>query len=181
MAIRRFKPKFRETLLTNARWLDFLDGGQNHAFTKYAQQRAEEANRTKRTQAAKENGARGGKVRADRKKEADVNREISALEFHGKLWRNNRGTIQDGQRYIKYGVGPNGASDFIGYVEIDITPEMVGQRFARFLAIEAKRPGENAREDQSAFIDSVLEAGGMAGVAHSGDEAKQIIGCKKPD
>ena len=58
---------------------------------------------------------------------------------------------------------------------VTITPEMVGRKVAVFLAIEAKRPGEPAREDQFKFLTRVVDSGGIAGVAHSAEELEAII------
>jgi hypothetical protein len=68
----------------------------------------------------------------------------------------------------------SGTSDVIGLHSITITPEMVGCRIAVFVAIEAK---DRARltPAQRAYLTIIHEAGGIAGVAHSVDEAQQII------
>lgn len=108
--------------------------------------------------------------------ERKVNEQIAAMKFDGKLYRNNRGAVSLGNgNFMRYGVGPNGAGDWIGWRSVTITPAMVGRRVALFANIEAKSPGRNADPDQSAFIDYVLAAGGIAGVAHSATEALAII------
>ena len=111
--------------------------------------------------------------------ERDVNREITsaAKQFDNvKLWRNNRGQVilPNGGR-LTYGVGPNGASDFIGYTRLTITQDMVGCIVAQFTAVESKRPGERATDEQAEFIERVEQDGGWAGVAHSGEEAVAIL------
>lgn len=69
-----------------------------------------------------------------------------------------------------------GSSDGIGWHSVVITPEMVGQKFARFLAVETKAPkGGRIRPEQAQFIQSVLAAGGVAGVARSADEASALL------
>jgi hypothetical protein len=111
--------------------------------------------------------------------ERDVSKQIQevAKQFDNvKLWRNNRGQVMlDNGARIAYGVGPNGASDFIGYRRITITLDMVGHRIAQFLAIEAKRPGAKARPDQADFIEQVNEDGGRAGVATSAEETIKVL------
>lgn len=111
--------------------------------------------------------------------ERKVNEEIrdTAKELrHVKLWRNNRGQVQlPNGGALRYGVGPNGASDWIGFRTVEITADMVGQHFAQFVAVESKAPKKNATQEQSDFIDTVLEAGGIAGVAHSGCELRGIL------
>lgn len=110
--------------------------------------------------------------------ESAVNDEIHNAVKHRpqvKLWRNNRGVAQYGNSTVVYGVGPRGASDWIGYIKETITQEMVGQTFARFVAVEAKRPGGRPDDDQQRFINQVLDDGGRAGCATCGDDAWQII------
>jgi len=93
-----------------------------------------------------------------------------------RLFRNNRGVYQDkAGNWITYGVGPNGASDLLGWRQVVIRPEHIGATIAQFLAIEVKPPGEDATEDQEKFGNMVTAAGGLFGVAHSADEAEKII------
>lgn len=111
--------------------------------------------------------------------ERDVNsdiREWARYQPDMMLWRNNRGQVElpSGAR-ITYGVGPNGASDWIGYKSIIVTPDMVGQRIAVFLAVEAKAPRGEPTDDQITFIDRINAAGGRAGIAHNAKQAEEII------
>ena len=93
-----------------------------------------------------------------------------------ELYRNSRGSvILDNGGRLTYGLGPNGASDLIGYRTLTITPDMVGRTIAQFVAIEAKRPGAEARDDQAEFLARIDKAGGVAGVAHSAEELQAII------
>lgn len=69
-----------------------------------------------------------------------------------------------------------GSSDLIGWRTITITPEMVGQRVAVFVAIEVKSDRGRATEDQAAFLRAVAAAGGMGGVARSVEDAEGIVG-----
>lgn len=113
------------------------------------------------------------------KLESEVSAEIvrAAKQFGNvKLWRNNRGQVMlpNGGR-LSYGVGPNGASDFIGYRRITITQDMVGQRIAQFLAVESKRPNAHGTDPQLEFIARVESDGGCAGIAHDSEEALRII------
>jgi hypothetical protein len=110
--------------------------------------------------------------------EAAVNDDIYATYSRRpdvKLWRNNRGVAQYGQQIVRYGVGPRGASDWIGYRVVTITQEMVGQRLAQFAALEAKRPGETPDDNQQRFLDSVTADGGVAGWADSAAKAREIL------
>ena len=115
--------------------------------------------------------------------ERDVNKEIEreARRFDNvKLWRNNRGQVMlpNGGR-LTYGVGPNGASDFIGYRRVTITQDMVGRYIAQFLCVESKRPTKRGTDDQLEFIARVENDGGVGGVAHSGEEALRIFTGRK--
>lgn len=92
-----------------------------------------------------------------------------------RLFRNNVGvaTFPDGSR-VAYGLAP-GSSDIIGWQRITITPDMVGKDVAVFIAIEAKGPKGRVSEKQLNFIETVNKFGGKAGIAHSADEAENII------
>ena len=122
---------------------------------------------------------RGVKFAAAPIRESEILRQVLALKpLNTDYWRNTRGRYlhhQSGQ-WISYGLGPNGASDCIGYRVIRITPDMVGKRVAQFLAIETKAPGEQSTEDQDAFIDNIRAAGGCAGVVYSVEEAARLLG-----
>lgn len=69
---------------------------------------------------------------------------------------------------------PNGFSDLFGWTSELITPEMVGQRIARFLAIEMKDAKGRVSPEQAAFVAAVQRDGGRAGVARSVTEAETI-------
>lgn len=92
-----------------------------------------------------------------------------------KLYRNNRGVAVYGNQQVRYGVGPRGGSDWIGYRRLLITADMVGKSVAQFVAIEAKRPGAKTDDGQQHFIDMVNQDGGRAGCATSGKEAEDIL------
>lgn len=94
-----------------------------------------------------------------------------------RLWRNNTGKIigQDG-RMVTFGLCP-GSADLIGYRSITITPEMVGQTVAVFAAIEVKAPQGRPTAEQTAFLQHVREAGGVAGIARSVGEAERLLSC----
>jgi hypothetical protein len=117
---------------------------------------------------------------------SDENAVSNAIQVaHGRgavrLLRNNVGALPDRSgRLVRYGLGQSGAtrvvgtSDLIGWRTITITPDMVGQTIAQFVAIEVKDRA-TATPEQEAFIDAVNRAGGLAGVAHSPDEAAAIL------
>lgn len=92
-----------------------------------------------------------------------------------RLFRNNRGAARarDGS-LVKYGVAPGG-SDLIGWRVLTVTPDMIGDRVAVFVAIEVKGPAGRPSENQRNFIDQVKAAGGLAGVAKSTSDALKIL------
>ena len=122
--------------------------------------------------------ARGPRKPSQGVTEAQVNGEIREYVKERDdvtLWRNNRGQIETANGRLVYGVGPNGSSDWLGYQRIVVTPDLVGCTLAVFLAVEAKRPGADATDDQMRFIERVQLAGGISGVAHSRDELEGIL------
>jgi hypothetical protein len=62
---------------------------------------------------------------------------------------------------------PPGTSDLIGWHSVTVTPEMVGQRVALFLAIETKAARGRATAEQSNFVDVVNAAGGIGVIART--------------
>lgn len=106
------------------------------------------------------------------------------------LMRNNSGVLLDQTgRPVRYGLMNDSkkvndqikSSDLIGFTRVTITPEMVGQTFAVFTAVEVKRPGwilnlKDARERaQQNFIEWIKIKGGFAGFAQSVDDLKAIL------
>lgn len=74
-----------------------------------------------------------------------------------------------------------GASDLIGWRQVEVTPEMVGKRVAVFVAVETKRTkGGRASEAQVNFCEQVRTAGGIAGIANSPEAAQAIIDDWRP-
>lgn len=69
-----------------------------------------------------------------------------------------------------------GFSDLFGFVPVEITPDMVGEKIAAFVAIEVKSPRGRVSENQEKFLNFVARQGGFAGVARSSDDALKIIG-----
>lgn len=91
-----------------------------------------------------------------------------------RLWRNNTGALRDQQgRLVRFGLCP-GSSDLIGLRTRIITETDLGHRFAQFVAIEVKHQGR-LTDQQRAFLEMVTQAGGLAGVARSPEEARVIL------
>jgi hypothetical protein len=92
-----------------------------------------------------------------------------------RVFRNNVGAIKDqGGRLVTFGLC-KGSSDLIGWQSVTVTPDMVGQRVAIFLAVEVKGPKTPVRPEQENFIARVRDAGGLAGIARSVSDAITIL------
>lgn len=93
-----------------------------------------------------------------------------------RLFRNNTGAMRDERgQLVRFGLCP-GSADLIGYRTVTITPDMVGQRVAVFAAVEVKAPTGRPTAEQTAFLEHVTAAGGLAGIARSVDDAQRILG-----
>lgn len=77
-------------------------------------------------------------------------------------------------RVVTFGMAP-GSSDLIGWVETEVTEEMIGDVIARFAAIEVKQKLGRVTPGQANFLRVAKEAGAIAGVARSVDEAWSLI------
>ena len=64
-----------------------------------------------------------------------------------------------------------GSADLIGWRQVEITPEMVGQKIAVFTAIECKTPKGKATAEQVNFLRHVAQFGGNAIIATSAADA----------
>jgi len=96
-----------------------------------------------------------------------------------RLWRNNTGAVVDQQgRFVRFGLC-KGSSDLIGLRSLEITPEMVGQRVAQFVALEVKTAQGVLSPEQRAFLRLVQQLGGMAAACRSVEEAEQLLGCPR--
>ena len=68
-----------------------------------------------------------------------------------------------------------GSSDLIGWTQRTITADMVGKKIAVFTAVEVKTESGRASAPQLNFIQRLREAGGIAGIARSPEEARNLI------
>ncbi len=92
-----------------------------------------------------------------------------------RVFRNNVGKLYDRNgRVVTYGLCV-GSSDLIGYLPVTITPAMVGQRVAVFVAIEAKTATGRLRPEQQQFLRVVRDAGGIATVVRSVADAEMAL------
>lgn len=91
-----------------------------------------------------------------------------ATERGGRLFRNNTGRLRDGRgTWIHFGIPTKGGSDLIGW--------MPG---ARFTAIEIKAGKDRLSPEQSAWLAAVRDAGGIAGVVRTVEDAETLLGSK---
>ena len=88
------------------------------------------------------------------------------LRKNSKVFRNNVGSVQIDKRYIEYGLH-KGSADLIGWETIEITPDMVGQKIARFLSIECKSKKGKPTDQQLHWAEMVNNAGGKSIIARS--------------
>jgi hypothetical protein len=92
-----------------------------------------------------------------------------------RLWRNNTGALVDQQgRFVRFGLC-KGSSDLIGLRSVVVTPEMVGQRIAQFVALEIKTGSGTVSQEQQAFLRLVQELGGVAAVCRSIEQARAVL------
>ena len=80
------------------------------------------------------------------------------------LWRNPIGF--DARAHVNYGVGHVGGSDLLGF--------SVRNGMAIFTAIEIKTKTGIVSDEQKRFIALVRRHGGLAGIARSAADAKDI-------
>ena len=94
-----------------------------------------------------------------------------------RLFRNNRGLFYtlDRKRQVQAGLSAKGSSDLIGWKNTVITADMVGQTVPIFTAIEVKTDTGRLKPEQQHFIDAVKQAGGIAGVARSVEDVKELV------
>jgi len=99
---------------------------------------------------------------------------------HVRMFRNNVGKLPDPRtgRWVEFGVGGTGAADLLGWRTVTVTPEMVGQRLAQFVSLEVKTTTGRVRPEQENWRRVVEEAGGVAAVVRSVEDAQRALGCE---
>lgn len=70
---------------------------------------------------------------------------------------------------------PPGFTDLFGMATVTITPDMVGQQVAVFIAPEVKDEKGRPSPLQKNFIAAVNNAGGRAGVVRSVEDAERLV------
>ncbi len=92
-----------------------------------------------------------------------------------RLWRNNTGALVDQQgRFVRFGLC-KGSSDLIGLRSVVVTPEMVGQRLAQFVALEIKTVSGTVSPEQRTFLQLVQQLGGLGAVCRSIAQAQAVL------
>lgn len=90
-------------------------------------------------------------------------------------WRNNVGALKDENgRLVRYGPC-KGSSDIIGIKSVKVTPAMVGGTVGIFCALEVKTPTGRPTKAQLQFIKAIKDAGGIAEVVRSEEEAISAV------
>ena len=93
----------------------------------------------------------------------------------GRLVRRQAGTVEIAAARPLHAGLCEGSSDLIGWRTVEVTPEMVGQRLAVFTAIEVKSATGRPTPEQLKFLEAVREAGGVACVARSVEDAQRAL------
>ena len=109
--------------------------------------------------------------------EHEIQQRIRLACGHGpvRLWRNNSGALVDQQgRLVRFGLC-KGSSDLIGLRSVEITPDLVGQRLAQFVALEIKTARGVVSPEQRAFLALVEQLGGLAAICRSVEAAEQVL------
>lgn len=77
-------------------------------------------------------------------------------------------------RRVVFGLAP-GSSDLIGLRSIVITADMIGKTVAQIVAPEVKTGTGRLHDDQPAFIRTINEMGGLAGVVRSPEDLAALL------
>lgn len=109
--------------------------------------------------------------------ESHVLRDIIVRLSHSsrRLFRMHVGTYRALHSDEVIHIGTPGMADLVGLQSVVVTPEMVGQRLAVFVAIEVKAKAGRPRQNQLDFIHIVQQLGGRAGIARTVEEAEKIL------
>jgi hypothetical protein len=105
-----------------------------------------------------------------RMKETDLVRAcLDWLTLHRIMaWRcNNTGIYDPTRKCFRSFQGLRGVADILGI--LPQTVDLDGGRvvFGNLLAVECKRPGEQPREDQEAFLKQIRDRGGIGICVHT--------------
>ena len=87
--------------------------------------------------------------------------------------RENTVTLKGASR-LAFGLIP-GSADLIGYYPVKIDPTMVGKTFGLFVSLEVKAPGNKPSEKQENWLRAAKEAGCLAGIVYSEEDAYSVF------
>ena len=108
--------------------------------------------------------------------EHEIQSDIRSLSRGNiRLFRNSSGVCKCRGATISYGIPGRGGADLLGWTTVTIGPEHIGRRLAIFTSLEVKAAKGRATPEQNTWTAAVTAAGGIAGIAHSKNEAEQII------
>lgn len=109
--------------------------------------------------------------------QAEIRKNLS--KGNVRLFRNNVGATKNAAgRLVQYGLA-KGSADLIGWVSRIITPADIGKRIAQFTSVEVKSSSGQVRPEQKTWLEIVTNAGGIAGIARSVEDAEEIISQKQ--
>ena len=101
-------------------------------------------------------------------------RQASGLAWQGTVLERSQSRLVLGNpRAIRAGVP--GMADLGGFTGVLITPDLLGDTIAQYVAIECKSAIGRLTEEQTAFLQVVKNCGGRAGIVRSVEEAGEII------
>lgn len=119
--------------------------------------------------------------------------EISDLiwERYPYTYRNNRGCAKINGKFVRFGIPePNGhaesddsmkGGDRIGFVQVEITPEMVGKNIAIFASFEIKTAHDRLMPGQIDWHNFVIEKGGISQIWKEKEVISERIGKNNPE
>jgi hypothetical protein len=124
---------------------------------------------------------------------ASQNVRLQASRWGAKLFRNNSGVLKNPSGIpVRFGLGNESeklnkkfkSSDYIGFMPIKITQEMVGKTVAVFMAPEVKAEGFKEQKEyfsdsreyaQKKFIDLIKKHGGLSGFVTNAKDVDRLI------
>lgn len=124
---------------------------------------------------------------------ASLNVRLAANALGCRLYKNNSGVAYDASnRPVFFGLGNEGKKDdesirtpdWVGWMTVTITPDMVGKKIPIFAAIDAKKLGFSRKTSypvgtreygQNKFFELVTGVNGVAGFATNAKDVKQLV------
>ena len=124
---------------------------------------------------------------------ASLNVRLAANALGCRLYKNNSGMAYDANnRPVFFGLGNEGKKDnesirtpdWVGWMTVVITPDMVGKKIPVFTAIDAKKLGFRHKTSysigtreygQNKFFELVTSVNGVAGFATNPEDVRHLI------